>query len=133
MGRLLSTVWLQPATPAAPATAASAPGCAGCLPSAAGPACRSGVTGEPCLRPELAGDRNTLERVMSALNAEVTVDDAGLVDHHWVKALRIADGEAELRLTFPFSCGGGKELAESAFATLRRLLPDTDVYVLGAR
>lgn len=129
MGRLLSTVWLQPAA-AAPAAAA---GCTGCVPSATGPACRSTVTGEPCLRPELAGDPPTLERVMSALNSEVTVDDAGVVDRHWVQALRIADGEAELRLTFPFSCGSGKQLAEEAFATMRRLLPDTDVYVLGAR
>jgi hypothetical protein len=103
------------------------------VPSATGPACRSSVTGEACLKPELDGERATLERVMSALNAEVTVDDAGLVDHHWVKGLRIADGEAELRLTFPFSCGSGKQLAEDAFATMRRLLPDTDVYVLGAR
>lgn len=129
MGRSLSTVWLQPAaTPAAAAT-----GCAGCVASASGPACRTDVTGEPCLHPQLAGDGATLQRVMSALNAEVMVDDAGVVDRHWVKGLRIEGGEAELRLTFPFSCGSGKQLAEDAFATLRRLLPDTDVYVLGLR
>lgn len=130
MGRALSTVWLQAA---APSGAGAAAGCAGCLPSAQGPACRASLTGEPCLKPELAGDRPTLERVMSALNAEVVLDDAGVVDRHWVQGLRIEGGEAELRLTVPFSCGSGKQLAEDAFATLRRLLPDTDVYVLGAR
>lgn len=125
MGQAPHTVWLQP-TVAPPAG-----GCSGCVSTASGPVCRSALAGEPCVAPELKGDGETLQRVMVALNAEVRDDTTGrgIVDLHWVKALRIEGDEAELTVTFPPSCGGGKALAEDAFATLRRLLPDTDVYV----
>lgn len=125
MGQAPSTVWLQPA--AAP----PAGGCSGCVTTAAGPVCRSVLAGQPCLAPELKGDVETLKRVMVALNAEVKDETTGrgIVDLHWVKALRIEGDEAELTVTFPPSCGGGKVLAEDAFASLRRHLPDTDVYV----
>ena len=70
-------------------------------------------------------------QVIHGVNAEVKDDTTGrgIVDLHWVKALRIEGDEAERTVTFPPSCGGGKALAEDAFATLRRHLPDTDVYV----
>ena len=52
-----------------------------------------------------------------------------IVDLHLVKSLRIRDGEAVLTLTFPPDPGHGDLLAEDAFQALRRLLPNTDVYV----
>lgn len=103
------------------------PGCGGCLPAPGGPVCGGGIGGECCLTPVLAGEQ--VERVMGALDREVRASGHGIVELHWVKSLRIADGEAELTVTFPPRCGGGKELAEAAFGTLRRLLPDTDIYV----
>jgi metal-sulfur cluster biosynthetic enzyme len=123
MGQALSTVWLQPEQ--------SQGGCAACLPSTSGPQCRAHVSGEPCAHPRLAGRHELLQRVMQELNREVIDPDAGLgiVDLHWVQALRIEDGEAELTLGFALGCGPAKRMSESAFQTLRRLLPDTDVYV----
>ncbi len=123
----LTTVWLHAA-----ATEAPVPDCGGCEASPVGPACRGQAFGEPCLNPRLEGDPATLQRVLAALDAEATDDAGGIVGRHCVKSLCISEGEAELTLTFPPSCGSGKRLAESAFATLRRLLPDTDVYVLHA-
>jgi len=121
----MSVTWLHSES-AAPA---GVDGCGGCLPSAAGPVCGGGVAGECCLSPELAGEQREVGRVMSALDREVRTGGQGIVERHWVKSLRIDDGEAELTVTFPARCGGGKELAEAAFGTLRRLLPETDIYV----
>lgn len=123
MGDAMPTVWMQ----AAPAPA----GCGGCLASDSGPQCRAHVTGEACAHPQLAGQSELVTRVMQELNRRVVDPDAGrgIVDLQWVRALRIEDGEVELTLSFAPVCGPGKELSESAFQTLRRLLPDTDVYV----
>jgi metal-sulfur cluster biosynthetic enzyme len=123
MGHAMPTLWMQAAQPSS--------SCAGCVTSDAGPRCRAQVTGEDCLNPELAGRSEQLARVLDVLNREVIDPDAGrgIVDLHWVKALRIQDGEAELTLSFAPACGPGKQLSETAFQTLRRLLPDTDVYV----
>lgn len=128
MGQLLTTVWLQAAVPGE-----AAADCGACEASPVGPACRGQAFGEPCLNPLLEGEPGTLQRVLAALDAEAADDAGGIVARHCVKSLRIADGEAVLTVTFPPNCGSGKVLAESAFATLRRLLPDTDVYVLHAR
>ena len=119
----MPTLWLQPTV--------TSPGCGGCVASEAGPRCRSQVSGETCLHPALAGRTELLTQVLQQLNRDVVDPEAGLgiVELHWVKALRIQDGEAELTLCFSPTCGVGKELAESAFQSLRRLLPDTDVYV----
>ena len=119
----MSTLWLQQAQPPA--------GCGGCLASDSGPRCRSHVTGETCTQPKLAGRADQLQQVLQALNRQV-VDPAagrGIVDLQWVRSLRIENGEAELTLSFAPECGPGKDLSESAFQTLRGLLPDTDVYV----
>ena len=123
MGYAMPTLWLQPVQPSA--------GCSGCVSSESGPRCRSQVTGEACLHPQLAGRSEQLALVLRELNRQVVDPEAGqgIVDLHWVKALRIEDGEAELTLSFAPACGPGKQLAESAFQALRRLLPDTDVYV----
>lgn len=129
MGQALSaTLWMQSVP--APAAAGSA-GCGGCVTSAQGPQCRAHVSGEACAHPQLAGRRELIAQVLGELNRTVVDPDAGrgIVDLQWVRGLRIEDGEAELTLSFAPVCGPGKELSESAFQTLRRLLPDTDVYV----
>jgi metal-sulfur cluster biosynthetic enzyme len=125
----MSTFWLQPAE--GPASVSAGGGCGACLSSTTGPQCRAHVAGQPCAHPQLAGRMDELLRVMQELNREVVDPDAGrgIVDLQWVKSLRIQDGEAELTLSFAPVCGPGKDLSESAFQTLRRLLPDTDVYV----
>ena len=48
-----------------------------------------------------------------------------------VRALHVQPGEVELRLAVHRHCGGA-ELADTAFQTLRGLLPDTDIYVTHA-
>ena len=125
----MSTFWLQPAQ--GPASVTAGGGCGGCLSSTSGPQCRAHLSGEACAHPQLAGRMDELLRVMQELNREVVDPEAGrgIVDLQWVRSLRIQDGEAELTLSFAPVCGPGKELSESAFQTLRRLLPDTDVYV----
>jgi metal-sulfur cluster biosynthetic enzyme len=129
MGQAMSaTLWMQSAP--APATVGSA-GCGGCVTSAQGPQCRAHVSGEACAHPQLAGRRELIAQVLGELNRTVVDPGAGrgIVDLQWVRGLRIEDGEVELTLSFAPVCGPGKELSESAFQTLRRLLPDTDVYV----
>jgi metal-sulfur cluster biosynthetic enzyme len=67
---------------------------------------------------------------MAALQAVVDPDcGRSIVDLQLVKSLRIEGGEVELTVTFPLHCGPSRLLAESAFQALRRVLPDTDVYV----
>ena len=119
-----SILWMQPA--------ATTSGCGGCLASASGPRCRSQVTGEACADPQLAGRRELVDQVLQELNRQVVDPEAGrgIVDLQWVQSLRIEGDEAELTLSFAPVCGPAKALADSAFQTLRRLLPDTDVYVL---
>jgi hypothetical protein len=121
MAELDGTVWLKPV----------AEGCGHCLPSAAGKVC-VGDYGQPCARPRLEGDPALLQRVLDALR-DVSDAEGNLVDGQRVAALRIAGGEAELTLAFPAGCGQARWLAEDAFQVLRRVLPDTDVYVLHAR
>jgi metal-sulfur cluster biosynthetic enzyme len=105
-------------------------GCAGCVPGSQGPVCRSLALGEPCLAPSLQGQAELLHEVMAALNEVIEpTSGRGIVDLHLVRSLRIEDGEAELVLSFQAGCGGGHEMADEAFHTLRRLLPDTDIYV----
>jgi len=127
MGQAMSTLWLQSAQVQAQPHA----GCGGCLSSDSGPQCRTHVSGEVCAHPQLAGRHDLLQRVMQELNREVIDPDVGrgIVDLHWVQALRIENGEAELTLGFAPGCGPAKQMSETAFQTLRRLLPDTDVYV----
>ena len=121
MAELDGTVWLKPV----------GEGCAHCLPSAGGKVCVADY-GQPCAQPRLQGDPALLQRVLDALRT-VHDDQGNLVDGRRVAALRIADGEAELTLAFPAACGQARGLADDAFQVLRRVLPDTDVYVLHAR
>ncbi|MBK1614131.1 hypothetical protein CKO44_11695 [Rubrivivax gelatinosus] len=102
------------------------PGCGGCQPSHSG--CGGGF-GRPCTSPELRGQPELVRCVLDSLRGVVDVDGGNIVDRQLVKALRIDDGEAELTVSFAPSCGIGRDLAEGAFQTLRRVLPNTDVYV----
>lgn len=123
MGHASPTLWLTPAP--------SSSGCGACLTSDDVPSCRAHVNAETCAHPRLAGQRDQLQQVMQELDRHVVDPDTGrgIVDLQWVKALHIGNGEAELTLGFAPKCGPGKELADAAFQTLRRLLPDTDIFV----
>lgn len=122
----MSTLWLQPA-----GGPGSGSGCGSCAPPDSGPSCRVHLHGGTCAQPRLAGRAEQVGAVLRALDIEVVDPDArrGIVDLQWVQALLISDDEVELTLGFAGDCGPGRQLADSAFRTLRRLLPDTDIYV----
>lgn len=104
----------------------AAPACGGCLHDPArAQGCRMPID-HPGAVPQLSGPAVELARLMAALVAQLgcAPDGAGLV-----RSLRLQPGEAELRLAVPPHCGGAV-LADTAFQTLRGLLPDTDIYVL---
>jgi hypothetical protein len=84
---------------------------------------------EPVPQPRLQGPADALQQVLRALRT--VADDRGgnLVDRHWIRSLSLADGEADLTLTLSARSAEGRRLCERAFDELRRLLPDTDVYV----
>lgn len=118
MGRSATVIPIQPAQ--------ASRGCAACLQASSGPVCRSAL-GEPCGAPTLHGPEAELERVLQALQQSLGLPVDG--EHNRVvRALTLGDGEAELQLAVNPRCGGA-ELADTAFQTLRRLLPDTDIYV----
>lgn len=113
------TITIHDASPAAAA-------CGGCLHDPArGPVCRV-TADEPGHPAQLSGPADQLARLMAALTTQLgcAPDGAGLV-----RSLRLLPGEAELRLAVPAHCAGAV-LADTAFQTLRGLLPDTDIYVL---
>ena len=103
--------------------------CGGCDDGSQGRACSSGF-GLPCASPQLQGEAPQVQRAMAALRSVIDPDHgSNLVELQLVQSLRIADGEAELTVTFPRGCGVARLMAEDAFQVLRRALPDTDVYV----
>jgi hypothetical protein len=110
---------------------AAASGCGSCAASKAAWACGD-ATFTHVLEPALTGPPGRLQPVMQALVHELGgalgdgEDGTGLV-----RSLRLDEDEAELALAVPAHCGGGR-LADIAFQTLRRLLPNTDVYVTHA-
>lgn len=104
-------------------------GCQACLQASSGPVCRS-VLGEPCGAPELHGPAPEVQRLLMALGQSLGLPVDG-AENRVVRSLALGDGEVELRLTVSPRCGGA-ELADTAFQTLRRLLPDTDIYVTHA-
>jgi hypothetical protein len=115
------TIAIHDASPAA-----GAPACGACLhDTGRGPVCRA-MADQPCQAPQLSGPADQLARLMAALTTQLgcAPDGAGLV-----RSLRLQPGEVELRLAVPAHCAGA-ELTDTAFQTLRGLLPDTDIYVL---
>jgi hypothetical protein len=105
--------------------ATSATGCGACAHSASdGPVCTV-VVGEEGAAPQLSGPADEVQRLLGALGRQLgyPADGAGLV-----RVLRVQPGEVDLQLAVAH-CHGGAALCDSAFQTLRGLLPDTDIYV----
>lgn len=123
-------VHLHPVIPIHPATVGvAARACEACMPTAAGPVCRSAV-GPRCEAPVICGPQDEVQRVLGALTRTLGVE-RGLVESGLLHSLRLEPGEVELRLAVS-PHRGGAELADTAFQTLRALLPDTDIYVTHA-
>lgn len=77
--------------------------------------------------PRLSGDPARVRSVADALGRAVQAD-LGLPAGHWLRALSLDEGEAHVAVATglgPY----GVESAGIAFDTLRRLLPDTDIYI----
>jgi metal-sulfur cluster biosynthetic enzyme len=79
----------------------------------------------------LSGPVDDLLRTLDALRR---VCDPGvgenIVDLGLIESLRLADGEAELRLVSPgASCPLSDLTADDAFRAIQRALPDTDIYL----
>ena len=103
--------------------------CAACLPSAAGPVCRNELA-PPGEEPQLAGPPELLQRVLQALSRDLAVQSpGGLLASGLIRGLTLTADEVELTLAVAPRCGGAL-LADTAFQSLRRELPDTDIYVL---
>jgi hypothetical protein len=79
--------------------------------------------------PKLSGKPDRIDRVIEALQEALSAE-LGLRGPRsfWLRELRLDEEEAFLALR-PGLCGNGHRPAEVAFATLRRLLPDTDIYI----
>lgn len=118
---------------AAPETGSgSTGGCSACLSSAAGPVCRS--TLNPGSQPQrFDGPPELVRHLVAELDAALAVqrpDDPDATTS-LVHSLSVVDGEAELTLAVASRCAGA-HLVDVAFQALRRLLPDTDIYVTSA-
>lgn len=113
-----------------PIQSAAAPGCGHCLHGDDGqPVCRA-VQGQAVEAPQLNGPPAELQRLMTALAPVLGfgAESGAQAGAGLVRALNVLPGEVELQLAVARHCGGAR-LADSAFETLRSLLPDTDVYV----
>jgi hypothetical protein len=71
----------------------------------------------------LSGPPERVGRVLGALEAAV-----GPSARAWLRELRLSEGEAWVAFA-PGLGHGGLDSAQRAFDTLRRLLPDTDIYI----
>ena len=114
-----------PIASAAPAGADA--GCCACSHARQATLCRrlpEPVSGPPVV----SGPGAQTTRLLRALGAALGEPVDG-PDNRLVRALHCQDGEVSLQLSLSPHCGGGAELAQTAFDTLRRLLPDTDIYV----
>jgi hypothetical protein len=105
----------------------SAAGCGHCAHDAHGvPQCRQRLA-ETEAHPDLAGPPEQLQRLLPAL-APVLGFDARTGAGGLLRTLQVQPGEVTLQLALARHCGAD-ELADTAFHTLRRLLPDTDIFV----
>lgn len=82
----------------------------------------------PQLEGEAGRTRFLLGELEQAVNAEL---GASLPAAAWLRTLRVDEDEAVLTLA-PMQPHPGLDIAQAAFATLRRLLRDTDIYVAAA-
>lgn len=103
--------------------------CQACGGGADAVACGVALRGLPCATPRLEGPPELLQRVLHELGHALDREGGGCVPaRDFVHALQLRDGEAELRLGVQRDAAG-VQLMDAAFQTLRRLLPDTDIYV----
>jgi hypothetical protein len=79
----------------------------------------------PRLEGESGRTRLLLDELEQAVAAEL---GAPMPVAAWLRTLRVDDDEAVLTLA-PMQPHPGLDIAQAAFATLRRLLRDTDIYV----
>ncbi|MDP2006770.1 MAG: hypothetical protein Q8K45_13920 [Rubrivivax sp.] len=83
----------------------------------------------PVVPPRLIGRPEELRRVLSGLEKALQCElGANTPAPGWLRELRLEADEAWLAFR-PDLCAGDLAPAEVAFAALRRLLPDTDIYV----
>lgn len=79
--------------------------------------------------PELRGPQARIARVLGELAPSLQAAFGRPVEPgEWLQALELGDGEATVQLRRDLGCHA-REVAGTAFDTLRRLLPDTDIYV----
>jgi hypothetical protein len=84
----------------------------------------------PGLAVRLLGDLRRAQQVREALERAAREE---LAPTGWLREVRVGDGEACVALAPGLAPAEGRRLAQTAFDTLRRLLPDTDLYVGAAR
>jgi hypothetical protein len=79
--------------------------------------------------PQLSGEPARVQRVLTALNTAMASPALGfsLPLERWLRELRLDSEHAEVTLKVTPRLGAAP--AELAFDTLRRLLPDTDIYI----
>lgn len=80
--------------------------------------------------PRLSGDPRRALQVLAALEAAVCEH---MAPPNWLREVRIERDEACIALAPGLPPAEGRLLAQTTFDTLRRLLPDTDIYVGAAR
>ena len=82
--------------------------------------------------PLLSGQPDQVQRVLAALEHAVETGLGHTMPAaRWLRELRLGGGEAFVSVA-PGLGHDSQESAEIAFCTLRRLLPDTDIYVSAA-
>jgi len=80
-------------------------------------------------QPRLNGDPEHVQRLVRELQSTVDLElGVRLPAGAWLRELRLHDGECVVALA-PGLRQRGNDVAQAAFATLRRLLSDTDIYV----
>lgn len=81
------------------------------------------------VEPVLQGPHDGLQRVLGALGSSIqSAFGRPVPPGEWLQALELGDGEASVQLRRDLGCRT-KDVAGTAFETLRRLLPDTDIYI----
>ncbi len=105
---------------------AGTPGCGGCHHgSQADCSATMPAPGQPQLLGPADRLRAVLARLKPAIDAEV---GAAVEPGAWLRSLRIDDDVVEVALAPGLACRA-VGVASVAFETLRRLLPDTDIYI----
>jgi hypothetical protein len=79
--------------------------------------------------PELQGPAELILRLLERLHpAVVAAFGRPVQDGEWLRSIDLHDGEAVVRLHAHLGCKT-REVAELTFDVMRRVLPDTDLYI----